>query len=154
VTGEGQGRSEQTTRPSASGTIRPAAPAASKRAGRITIWVFAEWSLISAVRRWRRRPRVSTATYRDCGRWWTTARSHPGRSRTAGCPDQPHDPRRHRPGHPRCPGSGGWRGRLNRDIGPGGRGDCQPFDPRAVGRSPLLRPRPWWTGDQCAEPHL
>ena len=46
MTGEGQGRSEQTTRPSASGTIRPAAPAASKRAGRITIWVFAEWSLI------------------------------------------------------------------------------------------------------------
>ena len=67
VTGEGQGRSEQATRPSASGTIRPAAPAASKRDGRITIWVSAESSLISAVRR-SRRPRVSTATYWDCGR--------------------------------------------------------------------------------------
>jgi hypothetical protein len=31
VTGEDQGRSEQTTRPSASGTIRPAAATASKR---------------------------------------------------------------------------------------------------------------------------
>jgi len=37
VTGEGQGRSEQTTRPSASGTIRPAAPAARAGAGRAQV---------------------------------------------------------------------------------------------------------------------
>jgi hypothetical protein len=76
VIGEGQGRSEQTTRPSASGTIRPAAPAAPKRDGRITIWVFAEWSLISAVRRWRR-PRVSAATYWDYG--WIVTLADPER---------------------------------------------------------------------------